>query len=79
MCGDRSERMITVMDVHRLTLEIDRHHDHPSGSLYGDGLPPRRFEGYVQLIGALEEFRGAMARATGPETETESTDAPDTA
>ena len=47
--------------------------------MHGDDLPPRRFEGYVQLIGALEEFRGAMARAAGHETETESTDAPYTA
>ncbi|HVC68668.1 MAG TPA: hypothetical protein VNC61_00240 [Acidimicrobiales bacterium] len=67
------------MDVHRLTLDIDGHDVHPSGWLHGDDLPPRRFEGYVQLIGALEEFRGAMARAAGHETETESTDAPYTA
>jgi hypothetical protein len=38
----------------------------PAGWLRGPTVPPRRFEGYVQLIGVLHELFHAAAAAEEP-------------
>jgi hypothetical protein len=41
----------------RVVLELDERSDPISGSIVGDGFVPGRFDGYMELIAALEVVR----------------------
>ncbi len=51
-----------------LTLELELAHEPIEGRLSHPGGEPRRFVGYVELIGALEELRTQAPPPAGPTT-----------
>ena len=59
--------------IFQLGLELGEHTGPtaPSGWLIASDRPPRRFESYVQLIGALEELRAKAALERKAEAEAE--------
>jgi hypothetical protein len=64
----------------QLTIELDPYVERqaPSGWLRAPAAPPRRFESYVHLIGALHELWLAAAQPPNHQSESEETDARDT-
>jgi hypothetical protein len=62
------------MSTCRLILDLDLGAEHPSGWLQREDLPPRHFDGYVQLISALQQIRSSQAPSTSPGPEPEGCD-----
>lgn len=68
MCPRPRTRRLNSMGQRRLVIELDIEPvspdaTAPTGWLRGQDIPPRRFESYVQLIGALHELRSAAGIA----------------
>jgi hypothetical protein len=55
-----------MSDSVRIVLELEPQADPISGRLYSDGSPPRRFDGYVQLIGLIQSFEQTRAPQREP-------------
>jgi len=60
---DRSSATRAVQEPLRITLDLDRDGQPPHGWLRVGEQQPREFDGYVQLISALESLRSGQRRA----------------